>query len=159
MGLDVDSSGAIGRVRETVRVPAYSTAVPGISSLLLAAGDSLLERQSALAGMPADLAFATGTPLSSYAELYGLVRESDGRARYRVRYTFQPVRGLLARLWSPSPVVFEFDREAEWRGALTERLVIQPGKLARGRYRVTLSVTDIPSNVKSETVALEIRVR
>ena len=160
MGLDVDSSGAIGRVRETIRVPAYSTAVPGISSLLLAAGDSLLERQGALAGMPADLGFATGTALSSYAELYGLVRDSDGRARYRVRYTFQPVRGLLARLWSRgSPVVFEFDREAEWRGALTERLVIQPGRLAPGRYRVTLSVTDIPSNVKSETVALDIRVR
>jgi len=160
MGLDVDSSGVIGRVRQRIRLPAFSTAVPGISSLLLAAGDSLLERQGALGGMPADLEFATGTALSSYAELYGLVRDSDGRARYRVRYTFQPVRALLARLWSGgSPVVFEFAREAEWRGALTERLVIQPGKLPPGRYRVTLSVTDIPSNVKSETVALEIRVR
>jgi hypothetical protein len=55
--------------------------------------------------------------------------------------------------------VFEFTREAEWFGSLPERLVIQPGKLPAGRYRVTLSVIDVPSNVKSETVALDITVR
>lgn len=160
MGLDVDSAGAIGRIRQVVRLPRYSGATAGISSLVLAPGDSLRDREAALAGMPADLEFASGAALSSYAELYGLGGDGGGRARYRVRYTFQPLRPLLARLWSGgSPVVFEFDREADWRSALPERLVIQPGRLPPGRYRVTLSVTDIPSNVKSETVALVIRVR
>jgi hypothetical protein len=56
-------------------------------------------------------------------------------------------------------VVFEFDRDVEWRGATPERLIIEPGRLPPGRYRVALSVTDVPSNVKSETVALEIAVR
>jgi hypothetical protein len=76
-----------------------------------------------------------------------------------VRYTFQPLRSLVARLWGgASPVVLEFTRQAEWRGALPERLVIQPGRTAPGHYRVTLAVTDAPSNVKSETVALDITV-
>lgn len=160
MGLDVDSAGAIGRIRQAVRLPGYSGATAEISSLVLAPGDSLRDREAALAGMPADLEFASGAALSSYAELYGLGGDEGGRVRYRVRYTFRPLRPLLARLWSGgSPVVFEFDREADWRSALPERLVIQPGRLPPGRYRVTLSVTDIPSNVKSETVALDIRVR
>ena len=58
-----------------------------------------------------------------------------------------------------APVVFEFERESEWRGAIAERLVIEPGQLPPGRYRVTLAVTDLPTNVKSETVALDITVR
>jgi hypothetical protein len=77
-----------------------------------------------------------------------------------VRYTFQPLRGFMARvLEGSSPVVFEFTRDAEWRERLAGQLVIQPGRLPPGRYRVTLAVTDLPSNVKSETVALDIIVR
>lgn len=160
LGLDVDSAGAVGRVRQTVRLPAFSWAIPSVSSLVLAAGDSLGDREGTLAGMPADLQFASGVALSSYAEVYGLTRDRDGRARYRLRYTFQPVRSVVGRLFrGATPVVFEFAREAEWRGVLPERLVIQPGHLPPGRYRVTLAVTDVPSNVKSETVALDIRVK
>lgn len=65
---------------------------------------------------------------------------------------------LLGRILYAWPVV-GFDRDVEWRGATPERLVIEPGRLPPGRCRVTLSVTDVPSNVKSETVALEIAVR
>ena len=56
-------------------------------------------------------------------------------------------------------MVFEFDRESEWRGTMPERLVIEPGRVPPGRYRVTLSVTDLPTNVKSATVALDITIR
>jgi hypothetical protein len=58
-----------------------------------------------------------------------------------------------------SSIVFEFDRDVEWHGATPERLIIEPGRLPPGRYRVTFSVTDVPANVKSQTVALEIAVR
>jgi len=92
--------------------------------------------------------------------VYGLTNDGSGRARYRVRYTFTPLRSIVARLLGrAAPVVFEFDRESAWRGALAERLVIEPGRLPRGRYRVTLAVTDLPSNVKSETVEREITIR
>jgi hypothetical protein len=62
-------------------------------------------------------------------------------------------------LGAGSPVVFAFERQSAWQGTIPERLVIEPGRLPRGRYRVTLAVTDLPSNVKSETVAVEITIR
>ena len=160
LALDVDSEGVVGRVREPVRLPVYSWAYLGVSSLVLATGDSLSDREAALAGMPADLTYPAGRAVATYAELYGLSRDSDGRARYRVRYSFAPLRSLAARLArGASPVVFEFDRESEWRGTMPERLVIEPGRVPPGRYRVTLSVTDLPTNVKSATVALDITIR
>jgi hypothetical protein len=160
LAVDVDSGGAVGRTRQVVRLPVFSWAYLGVSSLLLAPGDSLGDRETTLAGMPADLTYAAGRAVATYAELYGLSRDSDGRARYRVRYSFAPLRSPVARLvGGASPVVFEFDRESEWRGTTLERLVIEPGRLPPGRYRVTLSVTDIPTNVKSETVALDLTIR
>lgn len=160
LALDVDSAGVVGRIRELVRLPVFSWAYLGVSSLVLATGDSLRDREASLAGMPADLTYPAGRAVATYAELYGLSRDSDGRARYRVRYSFAPLRSLAARLTrGASPVVFEFDRESEWGGTTAERLVIEPGRLPPGRYRVTLSVTDLPTNVKSETVALDITIR
>lgn len=110
--------------------------------------------------MPADLTYPAGRAVAAYRGLYGLSRDSDGRARYRVRYSFAPLRSFAARLTrGASPVVFEFDRESDWRGTMPERLVIEPGRVPPGRYRVTLSVTDLPTNVKSATVALDITIR
>ncbi|MGH7537934.1 MAG: GWxTD domain-containing protein [Gemmatimonadales bacterium] len=160
LALDVDSGGAVGRIRERIRLPGYSFATFAVSSLVLAPGDSLGTREGTLTDMPADLVYPAGRALSAYAEVYGVSRDRDGRARYGVRYTFRPLRSVVSRLLGrASPVVFEFAREAEWRGALAERLVIEPGRLPPGRYRVTLVVTDLPSNVKSETVALDIAIR
>jgi hypothetical protein len=159
-GLDVDSGAHLGRVRQRLGLPRYSWVVLSLSSLALAPSDSLADREATLSAMPADLVFPAGRSLATYAEVYGLTRGTDVRARYHVRYTFTPVRAALGRLLGGSaPVVFEFDRDVEWRGATPERLVIEPGRLAPGRYRVTLSVTDVPTNVKSEAVTVEIRVR
>jgi tetratricopeptide (TPR) repeat protein len=160
LALDGDSAGRLGRMREAIRVPAYSEAVLGVSSLTLAPGDSLADRGTALATMPPDLRYAAGRPLATYAEVYGVSRAPDDRARYRVRYTFRPLRSAVARfLGRDDPVVVEFTRDAPWRGVLPERIVIEPGRLPPGRYRVTLAVTDVLSNVKSETVGLDVDVR
>jgi hypothetical protein len=56
------------------------------------------------------------------------------------------------------PVVFEFERAATFSTAI-ERLVLEPDRVPAGRYRVTLAVTDLTRNVKSESVALEIEIR
>jgi hypothetical protein len=160
LGLDVDSAGALGRVRQPVRLPRFSSTTLGLSSLVLAQGDTLTDRVTALEGMAADLAYPAGRSLAAYAEVYGLTRDRRDRATYRVRYSFTPLRSLVARvLGGGSPVVFEFERQGAWQGTIPERLVIEPGRLPRGRYRVTLAVTDLPSNVKSETVAAEITIR
>jgi len=160
LGLDVDSAGALGRLREAVRLPAYSWFTLGLSSLALAPGDSLADRETVLQGMPADLVYPAGRPLAAYAEIYGLSPDAEGHASYQVRYTFAPVRSLPGRLLrGAAPVVFEFTREAPARGMRPERIVIEPGRVPPGRYRVTLAVTDLGPNVKSQTVALEITIR
>ncbi len=159
LGLDVDSAGQVGRERTRLVLPFFSRSRLALSSLALAPGDSLSDRERTLSAMPADLVFASGRPLAAYTEVYGLTRGADDRARYHARYTFTPIAGVVRRLvGGAASVVFEFDRDVEWRGTTPERLVIEPGRLPPGRYRVTLSVTDVPSNVKSETVALEIAV-
>jgi len=160
LGLDADSGGALARVRQQVRLPAFSWASLSLSSLILAPADTLTDRETTLRGMPAALVYPSGRPLAAYAEVYGLTRDDQGRARYRVRYTFKPLQSITARLFGGgSPVVFEFDREDEWRGTIAERLVIEPGRIPPGRYRVMLAVTDLLSNVKSESVAVDITRR
>jgi len=160
LGLDVDSAGTLGRLRETVRLPAFSWDALGLSSLALAAADSGLDREATLHSMPADLVYPGGRPLAAYAEVYGLSPDGEGHARYQVRYTFAPVRSLPGRLFGGSaPVVFEFTRDVPARGIVPERIVIEPGRVPAGRYRVTLAVTDLAANVKSQTVALEITIR
>jgi hypothetical protein len=160
LGLDVDSAGVLGRARRSVEVPRFSLADLGISSFALAPGSVLLNREATLRAMPADLTYAAGSPLATYVEIYGLLTDRAGRSHYRLQYTFAPARSLAARLLSGGmrPVVFEFDREAAG-SALAERLIIEPDKLPAGRYRVTLAVTDLTRNVKSESVAIDITIR
>jgi hypothetical protein len=159
-GLDVDSAGVLGRIRGTLSVPSYArAATPTLSSLVLAAADTLGDRDATLAAMPTDLAYRAGTPLATYAEVYGLAVE-QGASRYIARYTFAPVRAFLARaLGSGHPVVFELTREGPARGVVVEQLVLEPGRVPPGRYRVTLEVTDAVRAVNSEPVAIEITVR
>ena len=159
LGVDVDSAGKLGRWRRDVDIPFFSSVDLALSSLVLAPSTVLLHREAALAGMPVDLDYPAGTPLASYVEIYGLTPDRNGRSHYHVRYSFEPVRSLVGRLFSSArKVEFEFDRETESSMAF-ERLVIEPDRLPAGRYRVTVSVTDRIRNVKSESVALEIEIR
>jgi hypothetical protein len=160
LGLDVDSAGVLGRTRRTIQVPAFSPVDLGLSSLVLAPAAVPLERDAALRGMPADLVYPAGAPLAAYLEVYGLATDRDGRSQYRARYTFASARSAVGRLLGGGrPVVFEFDRDiAGGGGAAAERLVITPGELPAGRYRVTVALTDLRRNVKSESVALDITV-
>jgi hypothetical protein len=163
LGLDIDSAGVLGRVRRALTVPMFSLVDLDLSSLVLAPihrNASLPDRETAVRGMPADLSFHSGTPLAAYVEVYGLGIDGGNRSRYQVRYRFAPLRSTFARLFGGSarPVEFEFERGAPFSTA-QERLVIEPDKLPPGRYRVTVAVTDLTRNVKSESVALDITIR
>ena len=101
-----------------------------------------------------------GEELAAYAEVYGLAADERGVARYVARYSFAPVRPFLARVLGVGhAIVVEFTREAPAQDVMVEQLVLEPGRVPRGRYRVTLGVTDALRNVKSESVAVEITVR
>lgn len=159
-GLDVDSAGLLGRVRGDLTVPDYTAADLTLSSLLLVPGHALADRETTLRAVPADLAFPAGASFATYGEIYGLSADAAGLARYAVRYTFARVRSFPARLLSGAGrVVIEFTRERPASGVTTEQLVIEPGRLPPGRYRVTLAVTDLHRNVKSESAALELIIR
>ena len=163
LGLDIDSAGVLGRIRRALTVPMFSLADLDLSSLVLAPSEhdaSLPDREAALRAMPADLSFHSGVPLAAYVEVYGLGLDAGNRSRYLVRYSFAPLRSTFAQLFAASarPVVFEFERGAQFSTA-QERLVIEPDKLPPGRYRVTVAVTDLTRNVKSESVALDITIR
>ena len=158
-GLDIDSAGVLGRLRGQIVVPGFATGALEVSSLVLAPDSARSDREATLAAMPPDLVFATGTALGAYAELYGLT-VVDGTARYRARYSFAPERSVLGRLLrGGDPVSFEFERVSTGGATVVERLQLEPGRVAPGRYRVTLEVTDVATNVKSETVALVVTLR
>lgn len=160
IGVDVDSGGRLGRVRGAVVVPGGARGGLLLSSLILGAVDSSDSREAILARMPPDLAFPAGASISAYAEIHGLAVDSLGLARYRVRYAFTPRRGALARLFAGgTPVVLEFEREARGGAIVAEQIVIGPSRLARGRYRVMLSVTDLAPDVKTESAAIDVIVR
>jgi hypothetical protein len=160
LAYDVDSGGAVGRIRDSLHVPDYFARSLGLSSLALGRTDSLSDRETILDAMPGDLTYPAGQPLAAYAEIYGMSGDARGVARYAVRYTFAPERNLPGRVFrGTGAVVFEFTREQPARAFLAEQLEIDPGRLAPGRYRVTLAVTDLRRNVKSETVAIVVQVR
>ena len=77
-----------------------------------------------------------------------------------MRYSFARVRSLAGRLLhGPEEVAFEFVREIPATLVVAERLVIEPGRVPAGRYRVRPAVTDLRRNVKPESVDLEITIR
>lgn len=159
LGLDVVAGGVLGRSRREVKVPLFSEVELGLSSLVLAPAASLLDREAALHGMPVELVYPADSPLAAYVEIYGLTPDPSGRSQYRVRYEFATVRSLPARFLSRArPVVFEFDRSAVATLAV-ERIVLEPGKVPAGRYRVTVVVTDLRRNVKSTSAALDVTIR
>jgi len=160
LGLDVDSAGVLGRARDEARVPPFSDAVLALSSLVLVPADSVGDREEMLAAMPADLVYPAGRPLAAYAEIYGLRGDASGRARYRVEYTFAPLRALPQRLLGGGREVrLAFTREAPARGVVPERLVLEAARLPPGRYRVSIAVTDLATDVKTTAIALDIAVR
>jgi len=160
-GVDVDSAGVLGRARGDVVVPWFDSGQLKLSSLVLAADSAARDRMAVLRAMPADLAFPAGASLVAYAEVYGLAAGGpDGQVHYRARYTFAPERSAIGRLLrGTDPVSFEFERAANAATVVTERLLLEPGRVPAGRYRVTLAVTDLALNVKSETVEIVVTIR
>jgi hypothetical protein len=92
--------------------------------------------------------------------VYGLAATADGRHRYLATYTFAPDRSFVGRvLRGRDPVTFALEREARSDAPVAERLVLEPGRVPAGRYRVTLAVTDLLRNVKSRTVEILVTIR
>ncbi|NIM48915.1 MAG: tetratricopeptide repeat protein [Gemmatimonadales bacterium] len=153
LGLDVRSGDRLGRLRGEYSVPSLWTSQLAVSSILAGVtADTAFGRDDIAAAMPGDLRLPAGSPLALYAEIYDLPANADGMATYEVRYAFEPVgRGRA--------VALSFVRQVRAAPSVAERIVVQPGDVPPGRYRIVVTVRDriIGREVQSTLLNFELR--
>jgi len=137
--LDARQDERLGSYRGPMPVPDFDGSSLAISSLLIASGDVDPERDSMAAHAPAGLRLPANAPMRLYAELYGLGR-MDGVSRYEARYRFVRLDG--ERNARGRETVVGFQREARFAPRVIETLIIDPGRLEPGRYRLRLEIVD-----------------
>jgi tetratricopeptide (TPR) repeat protein len=153
LGLDARKGDALARIRSDYFVRPLWTDHLLLSSILLAPGDLAGAERSQMAhAMPADLDLPVGVPLSLYAEIYGLEAGRDRLAVYEVEYRFEPLDG-------GDPVTLVFQRSTRWEPAIVERIVVEPGRVPPGRYRIVLTVRDRVDPAVAETSRIDVTLR
>lgn len=156
--LDGDRGRRRGLYRGTIELPDYADGRPSISSLLLAPGDVPPDRDVLAAAAPDGLRLPDDRPLRVYAELYGLPAEG-ARVRYQARYRFERLdRGFLG-LGGGSVTTIAFPRDADAAPRVVESIVVDPGRLPRGRYRLTLEVVHGPGETRTSSASLTFELR
>jgi tetratricopeptide (TPR) repeat protein len=153
VGVDTRRGERRGRLRRQFEVPTYWRGSLTLSSLLVGpAADSVFDRDDVARWMPGDLRYTVGTPLAVYAEVYGLSADRAGFSHFEVEYRFEPTRGGRA-------VALQFERRAPGRVVIPERVVIQPGRIPPGRYRVYLTVRDVIRRRIAQSTFVEVELR
>jgi tetratricopeptide (TPR) repeat protein len=137
--------------RVSITVPFFPPDTLGVSSLLLASGDVMPRRDSLEAAAPPGLRLPAGRPWRAYAEVYGL-QAVDGIERYAATYRFEQVGGGPGPAARERVTTFAFVRTIPAADPTIESLVIDPGRLPAGRYRLRLEVRDAASGAVVETV-------
>lgn len=150
-GADGRRDGRLGRIRGDVEIPDLSPGWLALSSLIVGiAPDSQPDRERMLRAMPADLVIERdGRPLTLYTEVYDLPAV-NGVSRYDVEYAFTPQDD------DARAVAFQFRRAVTAQPTVVERLVIQPGQIPPGTYRITVTVNDRTMGLEAQTVRVDI---
>jgi hypothetical protein len=152
--------GSLGRHRNRYRgattLPVYSRWL-STSSLLIAPAATRPERTAMIAAAARQLELSDDHPARVYAEVYGLA-ESGGRSRFSVTYTFD-LLDADGNVRSGSEVALRFDRDEPASEKMTESLVIDPGQLQSGRYRLRLDVHDLLRDASSTSPSISFRLR
>ncbi len=159
LALDAERGGEIGRFRGSIPITRFSTDSLAVSSLLLAAGDVPPSRDTLEAAAPPALRLPAGRALRIYAELYGLGRDS-GVTRYDAIYRFERARnGWLSFLSHGRVTSVAFRRVQAATDPTIETLVVDPGRLPRGHYLLTLEVRDAVGGTSAASATLEFDLR
>jgi hypothetical protein len=159
LALDATRGDSVGRWRGAVSLVPFTGESLAVSSLLVTARDTAPERSAMAAAAPGDLRLPIDRPLRVYAEVYGLT-DARGVSRYDVEYSVESIGvGAPLRAGAPRRTSFRFRREQPARSVIVESLVIDPGRLPGGRYRLRLVVSDALSNARSASAPLEFELR
>lgn len=154
--LDARRGDRLGSYRGPMPLPDFTTGELAVSSLLVASGDVAANRDSMAAAAPFGLRLPAGEPMRLYAELYGLGRV-DGGSRYEARYRFTRLDG--ERQVRGRETIVSFQREARFAPRVIESLVVDPGRLAPGRYRVRLEIVDQIRSAMVAGASMEFQLR
>jgi len=159
LALDAVRGGQLGRWRGSIPFTPFTTDSLAVSSLLVAGGDVPAVRAQIEDAAPRTLQLPAGRAVRIYAEIYGLSRDS-GSTRYDAVYRFERVRTGLLRLLSPTRVTaVSFRRVQAATDPTIETLVVDPGRLPRGHYRLTLQVQDAARGTTAASSRLEFDLR
>jgi len=158
--IDGSRSGRTGRYRGSTALPDLSGEALAVSSLLLSAGGVPPVRDSLAAHAPAGLTVAAARPMRVYAEVYGLGRRG-GIERYEARYRFERIDGGFLSIGGRRERVttITFEREQPFDPRTVETLVVDPGRLPRGRYRLALEIADAQRGMSAASAAMEFQLR
>lgn len=157
--LDASRQDRRGTFRGTVSLPDYGGDSLSVSSLLVASGDVGPRRDELIAAAPGGLLLAARQPLRVYAEVYAL-GSGDGRARYQARYHFERAGGGFLGLGRRSHITtIAFRREIPSQQRVVETVLVDPGRLSRGRYSVRLEITDDVTGARAASPSLTFEFR
>jgi hypothetical protein len=153
LGVDTRKDARRGRLRSVVEVPTLWRGSLALSSLLIGTPtDGSTTRDEVARAMPANRRFVLGTPLVAFAEVYGLSHDRDGLSRFAVEYRFEPISAGRA-------VTISFHRATPAAETTAEYMVLQPGRVPAGRYRVYLTVRDLVRTRIAQSTAVQIELR
>lgn len=159
LALDAADGDRRGRFRGWIALPPFTGERLSISGLLVASAPVVPSRPAMEAAAPADLRLPAGTPFRVYAELYGVAL---GTAHLEVAYAFERrdrggLRGLLGRGGRRTTIAFR--REPSPERVIVESVVVDPGRLPAGRYRLRLDVRDVTTGAHASSPSIEFELR
>lgn len=153
LGVDARRGARLGRLRDAVTVPWYWGDRLALSSILVGvAADTAFARDAVARSMPADLRFPVGSALALYAEIYNLPADGSGLAAFEVTYAFEPEDGGRG-------VTFSFLRHRRAAPVIVERLIVEPGEVPHGRYRIRVTVRDRVFGREAEQTRVDVELR
>ncbi|MDP3772969.1 MAG: GWxTD domain-containing protein [Gemmatimonadales bacterium] len=159
LALDAERDERIGRFRGAVQLPRFGADSLAVSSLLIAAGAVPPERGALERAAPAGLRLRADTPMRFYAEVYGL-GGADGMSRYQATYRFEREGGGFLGLRGRERITsVSLTREQPADMTIMESLVIDPGRLPRGHYRMHLEILDAVRGTRAASASLEFDLR
>jgi len=159
LAVDARRGSEAGRFRGSIAVTRFTADSLAVSGLLLAPGDTPPSRGALEAAAPASLVVPAERPLRIYAEVYGLADE-NGAMHYDAEYRFKRTQGGLLRLLARDRVTgFAFRRTVPAADPAIETLVVDPGRLPRGHYLLTLEVRDTARGARAASATLEFDLR